>query len=398
MGFMNSNFHLDLSRSVSFIHFDTYGYVYRSNSGHKEDAFWEYLLGFTHVETCENEIIKKCGCVSSIEYDNSIQSIDHLISHFSDDKIMNNTGNNCPILVTIPSSNVHQLTNPIGCPDDSLRSFLMERYWQMRLFYPLQTPQYSYQNINLAIHVRTGQGQSKGFDADSYLNVTRFLIEQFDQRGHKVHVHFLTELQDIPMTAWDEFIKDNTFNFTIYNDPNRYEMFHHLASADILIQSNSGFSTAAALVNKNLKMYIVAPSHLCNGKNYSKSWLSWNPCGYNGTIPKHHSYHCSNIGVNITQATQLVISLSNERKALIKSGNTNSSRRNNSRNFETIKIYENVKDKSNSTLLSVFLPVLYGITIVLVSYIVIILCVRFAKSMSADLPHIYQRIELNTTN
>ena len=76
-------------------------------------------------------------------------------------------------------------------------------------------------------------------------------------------------------------------------------MFHHLVTADIVINDVSGFSKTATWVNRGLKLHLNSLSARNNVSSL------WNPCqgdDINATaIEKHHDYHCGGIGVNMAE-------------------------------------------------------------------------------------------------
>ena len=79
---------------------------------------------------------------------------------------------------------------------------------------------------------------------------------------------------------------------------NRYDMFHYFVNADIIINSNSGFSHTASWTNKGLKLYLSSFAN-CN----SISSL-WNPCQRDNVkkveaVTKNHNFSCQGIGVKM---------------------------------------------------------------------------------------------------
>ena len=68
----------------------------------------------------------------------------------------------------------------------------------------------------------------------------------------------------------------------IFRDPNRYLMFHGLAIADILVNSNSAFSHVAAMINDRMKLYLSP-----HDETFIHGMVHWNPCAITEAINRH---------------------------------------------------------------------------------------------------------------
>lgn len=144
--------------------------------------------------------------------------------------------------------------------------------------------------------IRTGQGERKGFDPASFLKISVWLTKALDDRGRGSIVHLLTEINGTSFDAWKAFNK--TQNLRIYMDMNRYDMFHYFVNADIIINSNSGFSHTASWANKGLKLYLSSFAN-CNAIS-----SLWNPCQGDNVkkveaVAKNHNFSCQGIGVKM---------------------------------------------------------------------------------------------------
>ena len=146
-----------------------------------------------------------------------------------------------------------------------------------------------------------------------FLNITTWLVKALQNRGKDSMVHIFTEINttssvhsaayNVSFDAWREFSKSN--NLKVHIDVNRYEMFHHFVTADIIINDVSGFSKIATWANLGLKLHLNSLS-ACN--NISSLW---NPCQGDdikatATTNKYHDYHCGGIGVNMTEVEAIL--------------------------------------------------------------------------------------------
>ena len=185
----------------------------------------------------------------------------------------------------------------------------------MRTILPLETYYSNASKVNIAVHVRTGKGQEKGFSPASFLNVTMWLTKALRDRGKESSIHIFTEINgtssarstsyNVTFDEWTAFDEPHNLHFHI--DVNRYVMFHHFVTADVVINSNSEFSEVATWANNDLKLYLNSMI-ACNNVG-----SLWNPCqGDNvanitatpAQLP--HDYRCGGIGLNMTDVEAIL--------------------------------------------------------------------------------------------
>ena len=287
-----------LMESGGMIHLTEFPYIHKDGKSHKEPAFFEYLFGFSFTEPCEEELKYHCGCVNKSAQHSLIGALNTTREHNTSAK--STSASICVEVLRVNAENLGHL--PGMCVPDLLRGYLVSSYHRMRSLYPLQTS-YDNSKVNIAVHIRTGYGERKGFDPSSFLNITLWLTKALRERGKNSMVHLFTEVTNKSFEAWSTF--DDPANLRINSDMNRYEMFHHFVSADIIINSNSEFSHIATWPNNMLKLYLsgIEPCDIVSSL--------WNPCqGDNVShvhyVGRHHPYTCQGIGVNMPEVEAIL--------------------------------------------------------------------------------------------
>ena len=177
-------------------------------------------------------------------------------------------------------------------------------YARMRRIIPLQAPGFGDgSKLRFVIHARTGHGDAKGPNDVNFSPMVRAVVQLLTENLLPVRVIVLTEMYDAALPAL-EALSYAGIDVKIFRDVNRYSMFHALASADILVNGNSGFSHVAATASKNLELYIT-PQRLAgiNGQ------VQWDPCATPEVISRNiksiqglrkHHLNCTEIGLNLT--------------------------------------------------------------------------------------------------
>jgi hypothetical protein len=201
---------------------------------------------------------------------------------------------------------------------------LRAMYKRMRQVLPLKAPGYPDSDpatqtntterakLNFAVHVRTGHGQTKGPYPRSFVPMVREVLDLLGEANLTARVLVYTELWTAELPELKALATEGV-DIQIFRDPNRYLMFHGLAIADILVNSNSEFSHAAAMINDRMKLYLSP-----RGETFIHGMVHWNPCAttegikrrrYNNSkfwkFPKNHS-SCIEVGFDVKAARRFI--------------------------------------------------------------------------------------------
>jgi hypothetical protein len=132
---------------------------------------------------------------------------------------------------------------------NSLSRYVRKQYLLSRRIRPLP-PAFNPEKIAVAVHIRRGnilqqeQLRSRAQSSEHFLHILTLLQEVFPSNSLDILILTNENTSDICALA-------NRVNARIANSKNDIQDFHSLATSDIILTSNSGFSYLATLINRS---------------------------------------------------------------------------------------------------------------------------------------------------